>query len=410
MRVAALGLACVAASAQNAGHDVRILDLISEKSPEKAVSQTVGDFQPDAIGVSVRNIDDQNMAAPRFLLDQAREAAAWCRTCSKAPIILGGAGFSVLPQAILNYMDADVGVQGEGEAVFPELLRRLESGARPDELPGVCCKNKKFSGKRSFIKDLNALPLPDPSFLIRSLAGANDAPVPLQTRRGCPLSCSYCSTPIIEGKTVRWRDQDKVVSWIARWVAEGFRRFYFVDNTFNLPPSYAMSLCSKIIAEKLDISWRCILYPAALEERLIEKMAKAGCREASIGFESGAATILHGMRKRYSPGEVRRACGLLRRYGIRSMGFLLLGGPDETEETVKQSLEFAEDLDMDALKISIGVRIYPETELARRAKEEALISTDADLLFPRFYLAPGLENWIYDAAERSLALHRNWTL
>jgi radical SAM superfamily enzyme YgiQ (UPF0313 family) len=409
MRVPALGLACIAAATENAGHEVRLLDLLVETNPEEGIAQAVRDFQPEAIGISVRNIDDQRMRDNRFLLDQAREAVAWCKACSKAPIILGGAAFSILPQAILDCLDADMGIRGEGETIFPELLHRLRSRARTDDLPGVFHRSGASSPKRSFIKDLDALPFPDPSLLARSLAGAKDAPVPVQTRRGCPLSCSYCSTPAIEGKTVRWRSQEKVVSWLDRWAEEGFHKFYFVDNTFNLPPSYAMNLCSKIIAAGLDISWRCILFPGALEERLVETMAKAGCREASVGFESGSEIILYGMNKRYSLGEVRRACTLLRRYEIRSMGFLLLGGPGETIETVEQSLEFADALDIDALKISIGVRIYPETDLARRAKEEGLISSDKDLLMPRFYLAPGLEDWICEAVEKRLSLHPTWT-
>jgi radical SAM superfamily enzyme YgiQ (UPF0313 family) len=409
IRVPALGLACVAASAENAGHEARLLDLLVEKEPQAAISRTISDFQPEAIGISVRNIDDQRMRNTRFLLDQAREAVAWSRACSEAPIILGGAGFSILPQPILDYLGVDMGIQGEGEIIFPELLKRLDTGAPMNDLPGVFRKGETSSARRSYIKNMDSLPLPDPSLLARSLAGAKDAPVPVQTRRGCPLSCSYCSTPTIEGKTVRWRSRENVVSWLERWVEEGFHKFYFVDNTFNLPPSYAMNLCAKMIAAGLDISWRCILFPGALEEKLIETMVRAGCREVSVGFESGAETVLHGMNKYYALAEVRRACSLLRRYKIRSMGFLLLGGPDETKETVNQSLEFAEALELDAMKISIGIRIYPETALARRAKEEGLISSDQDLLQPSFYLAKGLENWLYRTVEQRLSLHPNWT-
>jgi radical SAM superfamily enzyme YgiQ (UPF0313 family) len=409
IRVPALGLACVAAAVENAGNETRLLDLLVEKEPQAAISKAISDFQPEAIGISVRNIDDQRMRNTRFLLDQAREAVAWCRACTKAPIILGGAGFSILPQPILDYLDADMGIQGEGEAILPELLKRLDAGAPMNDLPGVFRKGEASSAKRSYIRNMDLLPLPEPALLARSLAGAKDAPVPVQTRRGCPLSCSYCSTPTIEGKTVRWRSQENVVSWLERWVEEGFRKFYFVDNTFNLPPSYAMNLCAKIIAAGLDISWRCILFPGALEEKLIETMARAGCREVSIGFESGAETILHGMNKYYAPSEVRRACSLLRRYKISSMGFLLLGGPGETKGTINQSLEFAEALELDALKISIGIRIYPETALACRAKEEGLILSNQDLLLPRFYLAQGLEEWLYSTVEHHLSLHPTWS-
>jgi radical SAM superfamily enzyme YgiQ (UPF0313 family) len=410
IRVPALGLASIAAASESAGHEVCLLDLLVENDPRSAVVQAIANLHPEAIGVSVRNIDDQKMRNPRFLLDQAREAVSWCKEGSAAPVILGGAGFSILPQPILDYLDADMGIQGEGETIFPELLKRLIRGEKFEELPGLFRKGKTSSVQRAFAKDLDTLPLPEPSLIARSLSGAKDAPVPIQTRRGCPFSCSYCSTPTIEGKMVRWRSPESVVSWITRWVEEGFHNFYFVDNTFNLPPSYAMHLCSKIRAAGLDISWRCILFPGGLSPRLIEALAQAGCKEVSIGFESGSQTVLRRMNKQYASGEVRRASDLLRQHAIRRMGFLLLGGPGETRETAEESLAFADALDLDALKLSIGVRIYPHTAVAQAAMEEGIIASERDLLLPRFYVVRDLEDWLYDTVSRRMSVRANWTL
>jgi radical SAM superfamily enzyme YgiQ (UPF0313 family) len=410
IRVPALGLACIAAAVESAGNEVVLLDLLIEQDPRAAVIQAIRNLNPEAIGVSVRNIDDQRMRNPRFLLDQALEVVNWCKEASAAPIILGGAAFSILPQRILEYLGADMGIQGEGEVVFPELLKRLKAGEKIDSLPGLFQKGKPAPARRSFAKDLNAMPLPNPSLIAKTLSGAKDAPVPVQTRRGCPMSCSYCSTPTIEGKAVRWRSPELAVDWLTRWTEEGFRKFYFVDNTFNLPPAYATNLCSRIIATHLDISWRCILFPGGLSPRLIEIMAEAGCNEVSIGFESGAENILHHMKKKFDLKEVRRAAELLRQHKIRSMGFLLLGGPGETKETVEASLDFAESLQLEAMRVSIGVRIYPGTDVARIAMEEGLISSEQDLLLPRFYLAKGLEDWLYEAVARRAANNPNWIM
>jgi radical SAM superfamily enzyme YgiQ (UPF0313 family) len=350
------------------------------------------------------------MRTPRFLLDQARDAVAWCKESSMAPIVLGGAGFSILPQAILDYLDADMGIQGEGEIIFPELLQRLHARAGTEMIPGLYHRGKPAPARRVFAKDLTLLPLPDPALLARSLSGAKDAPVPVQSRRGCPMSCSYCSTPVIEGKSMRWRSPESIVAWLARWVQEGFKHFYFVDNTFNLPPSYAIQLCSQIIAAGLDISWRCILFPGGLSPKLLDVLARAGCKEVSIGFESGAENVLRSMNKQYDLAEVCRASESLRQHHIRRMGFLLLGGPGETRDTVETSLAYAESLELDSLKISIGIRIYPNTQLARLAIEEGLVSSEQELLFPRFYLVRGLEDWIYDAVAKRLSSRPNWTM
>jgi len=410
IRVPALGLACVAAATEAAGHDVILRDLLIARDPQAAVAEAIREFKPDAVGVSVRNLDDQKMRGTRFLLDQARDAVRWCKEICTAPVILGGAGFSIIPQPVLDYVDADMGIQGEGETIFPELLRRIQRREKIDSLPGLFLRHGASPVRRAFAKDLDALPLPDPSLLAHSLSGAVDAPVPVQTRRGCPLSCSYCSTPTIEGKTVRWRSPESVVAWMTRWAQVGFRNFYFVDNTFNLPPSYAANLCAKIIAARLDISWRCILFPAGLDPKHVELMARAGCKEASIGFESGAEGMLRRMNKRFALGEVRRTSDLLRKNHIRRMGFLMIGGPGETRESVEESLAFAETLDLDSLKLSIGIRIYPNTEVARTAMDEGLITSERDLVYPKFYVVRDLEEWMYETVARHISANPHWFL
>jgi radical SAM superfamily enzyme YgiQ (UPF0313 family) len=409
MRVPALGLTCAGAAAENAGNETMLLDFLTEKDPRDAVMRAVKGFQPEAIGISVRNIDNQKMIGVRFLLDQALDAVKYCRDASSAPIILGGAGFSILPQPILDYLKDDIGVQGEGEIVFPELLKRLKNHESIDELPGVFQRGKPAPIRRSYSKDLDSYILPAPSAFAKTLYGAKDAPVPIQTRRGCPLSCIYCSTPLIEGRQLRWRTPESVISWMIPWIKQGFNKFYFVDNTFNLPPSYAINLCSKIIAANLKISWHCILFPGGLDAKLIELLARAGCTEASLGFESGSPAILSRMKKQFSLDEVRKASGLLKQYGIRRMGFLLLGGPGETKVTVEESISFAESLQLDSIKLSAGIRIYPKTDVAAQAMHEGIITLESDLLFPHFYIAKGLEEWLPEKIAEQASRHPEWT-
>ncbi len=92
------------------------------------------------------------------------------------------------------------------------------------------------------------------------------------------------------------------------------------------------------------------------------------------------------------------------------MGFLLLGGPGETRETVEESLTFADSLPLDAMKISIGIRIYPGTELAQTAVADGLISPDDDLLLPIFYMVPGLEEWLRETVAAWMETRPHWTL
>ena len=132
-----LGFACVAAATQNAGHEVAPLNLMFEGDPKVGIRNSIEDFRPEVIGISVRNIDDQNMLQPRFLLAPVKEVIESCRSFSEAPIILGGAGYSIFPESALGYLGADIGIQGEGEIVFPLLVDRIGKGGEVSDLPGV---------------------------------------------------------------------------------------------------------------------------------------------------------------------------------------------------------------------------------------------------------------------------------
>jgi len=409
MPVLPLGLACVAAATQRTGPEVAIVDLMAGKDTALVLKEAIEGFRPDLIGISVRNIDDQNMERPRFLLDPVKEIVARCRSLSKATIVLGGAGYSLFPEGALSFLGADMGIQGEGEEVFPEVIARIEQGVSLLGLPGLYLPGHGLPCKRIFAKGLDRLPLPNPD-LWSTPSRKEDLWMPVQTRRGCSLSCSYCSTGMIEGRVLRRRSPERVVEWIARWRRAGVRHFYFVDNTFNLPASYARDICRKLIDQDLDITWWSILYPMDVEKELVELMARGGCDQVSIGFESGSERILKSMNKRFSPGGVRRISEMFSEQGIKQMGFLLLGSPGETKESVEESLVFADSLRLDSLKITAGVRIYPHTPLAEKAVEEGVVAPEDDLLFPRFYLAKGLGDWLPEILRSWASARPHWMI
>ena len=193
------------------------------------------------------------------------------------------------------------------------------------------------------------------------------------------------------------------------FVNAGFRRFYFVDNTFNLPQTYAKEICRMIINQGLNITWRCILYPGWVDEDMIKLMAEGGCSEVSLGFESGCGRILKNMNKRFNPEEVRKTSLMLAKHGIRQMGFLMLGGPGETRESVLESLTFADSLPLDNVKVSQGIRIYPYTTLAKIAVDEGRIMPDDNLLRPAFYRVREIEDWLNDTVKSWMAKRPHWT-
>lgn len=404
-----LGLACVAAATTKSGHEVAMLDLQVEKNTRSVLQDTIEGFRPDIIGISVRNIDDQNMEHPKFLLEKAREIVARCRNLSRAKIVLGGAGYSIFPEGALSFLGADMGIQGEGEVAFPTLIARMEQNADLSGVFGLYLPGQGLQCKRRFAKNRDTLPLPDTD--LWSLPSQKDELwMPVQTRRGCPLNCSYCSTGAIEGRVLRRHSPEAIVRWIARWREAGIHQFFFVDNTFNLPPSPAKEICGRLIDYGLNIKWWSILYPAHVDKELVELMGKAGCEQVSIGFESGSERILKNINKRFTLKGVRQISGILSDHGIRRMGFLLLGSPGETRESVEESLVFADSLKLESLKITVGVRIYPHTSIAKMAVDEGVIAPHDDLLFPRFYLARGLKDWLPKTLKSWMTTRPHWMI
>jgi radical SAM superfamily enzyme YgiQ (UPF0313 family) len=410
-----LGLASVAAATQNGGNDVALLNLMFEGDPMLGIRNSIEDFRPNVIGISVRNIDDQNMPHPQFLLAPVKEIIANCRSLSDAPIILGGAGYSIFPESALRYLGADMGIQGEGEVVFPLLVDRIGKAAQVSDIPGICllgqavrvadvgavrpaAQSLRATGRepplRYFEENLDDLLLPEPSLWIPSGAHNRKLWVPVQSRRGCPLDCAFCSTSAIEGKSVRSRSPGRIAKWLSDLRETGSRNFNFVDNTFNLPPTYAKDLCRQVIQAELDLNLWCIIYPKWIDTELVELMRQAGCRQISFGFESGSDRMLRSLNKQFNRQEVSAVSKMFAEAGIERMGFLLLGGPGETKDSVEESLSFADSLNLEALKITVGLRIYPLTPLAKTALAEGVIKAEDDLLFPRFYVRPELRDWL----------------
>jgi radical SAM superfamily enzyme YgiQ (UPF0313 family) len=387
-----LGLACVAQAAEASGHEVHLLNMSADANWEKGVRHAVEQFSPEVIGLSVRNIDDQNMQSPRFLLETLKSVVSACRKHSSVPVVLGGAGYSIFPASALEYLGADFGIGGEGEGAFPALLSWLQHERQAAAPPSTYFPNA-LQTPAEFNRDLDSFPMPEPRLWL-DFPGSQEQRIPVQTRRGCPLDCSYCSTSAIEGRPVRLRSADSVVRWLAMLREKGFRHVHFVDNTFNLPPHYAKELCRKLIEAELGLEWWAIIYPKWVDATLAELMAKAGCSLVSLGFESGSDAILPQLNKHFTCVEVREISKALAAVGIKRNGFLLLGGPQETRETVEESLEFAEGLQLDALKITAGIRIYPSTRLASVAIAEGLIRPEDSLLFPRFYMAQAVRDWL----------------
>ena len=157
-----LGAAMVAAATRCHGHEVELLDLLGSDDPSGTVREAIDRTRAEVIGISVRNIDDQNRGQPTFLLHSVEEVVHACRSTSTAPLVLGGAGYSIFPAAALDYLGADYGIAGEGELAFPALLDRLNGGATPSPTAKIFVRGDGARGDRVGPAVLDDLPSPYP--------------------------------------------------------------------------------------------------------------------------------------------------------------------------------------------------------------------------------------------------------
>jgi radical SAM superfamily enzyme YgiQ (UPF0313 family) len=409
-----LGLASLVA-ALGPEHPFRVLDFMFEPDPRQKVLAVLADFQPEIIALSLRNTDNQDSCFPEFFFPEAREFSLWLRRHTQAPLVLGGTAFSTFPQ-LLDYLEADMGIVGEGELNFRALAESYPGGDWT-KVPGLVWRDRGRwrENPPGPAADLDALPDPALEYFTppqyHEAVGSARLPgvMTIQSRRGCPRRCRYCTTARLEGTRVRTRSPDRVAALMAaayhRW---GLRRFYFVDNVFNHPREYARRLCRAIQQLNLPLEWSCLINPAYPDEELFHLIREAGCSRVQVGNESGSDLVLTNLGKGFGRRQIEETFGLLQQAGLSYNCFLMMGGPGETPATVRESVELLEGYAPFLVNLTVGIRIYPYTALCDQALAEGVISPTNNLLWPRFYLSEAVADWIWDYLKDVTSRHPNW--
>jgi radical SAM superfamily enzyme YgiQ (UPF0313 family) len=181
-----------------------------------------------------------------------------------------------------------------------------------------------------------------------------------------------------------------------------------VDNIFNCPPEYGRRLCRAIAALRLPLEWVCLINPAFPDPELFELIRIAGGTMVQVGNESGSELVLTGLGKGFGLQKVERTLKLLKMADLPFTCFLLLGGPGETRQTVEESVAFLEGYEPKMVNLKAGIRIHPGLSLHRQALMEGVVKPEDNLLWPRFYLAPAIREWIWDYLFEVTARHPNW--
>lgn len=401
-----IGLAYLAAPLEAAGHELQALDLCFEQEPEATLSSCLDSFSPDLVLFSLRNVDNVTWPASRSYLAGIKALVDLC--AGRVPAVAGGSGFSLMPREILAELGADFGVVGEGEELLPVLVERIAAGESPAGLPGVVIR-----GCDTFLppRPVERISTPSRGLFQVSRYQREGGMANLQTKRGCPFSCVYCTYPLLEGRSIRLRPISDIIAEIRSLKSDfGVSYIYFVDDIFNYPTGFATELCRAMAAEQFGINWSAFINPAFMSPALLDAMLAAGCDALEYGTESGSPVMLRNLGKAFSVDDVRSASLLCRQRGVDFAHYILFGGPGETRETVLESFGLMDELEPTAVIAMTGIRIFPGTPLYRTALEEGIITADTDLLKPVFYVSPAIADGLADLVAGEALKRMNWVV
>lgn len=381
-----LGISYLASICKIAGYEVKLCDFAIER---ENFFFTLEAFKPDYIGLSLRNIDDIYLETNNFFASDLYETAQKIREKFMVKLILGGSGFSLFPDKLLDLAEADFGICGEGEGSLPKLLTCLETDSDYTDIPGLVFRKSnsiQINPQKPFMGFTTLTPQ-RPQYLnyyyVKSSLMLN-----IQTQRGCPFKCCYCTYPLIEGTKMRCKKPEAVCDEIEEILAAGAPYFFIVDSVFNSSNDHVAGICEEMIRRDLSIKWGCYLRPKGLSEELLRLAARAGMTHIEFGSDSFSDTVLESYGKNFTFGDVLHASECARRANIHYAHFLIFGGPDETEHTMYESFNNSKQIKKSIFFPFASMRLYPGTPLYQCALQEGVISKDQDLLHPFYYMNP----------------------
>lgn len=399
------GLAYVAASLRRAGFDVTVVDMEGEDlSVDQALDRIV-QTDPSMVGIGGM------VTRYRIVRELGRKLR---RQLPGVFIVSGNSGASTLPQLYLEKCGLDAVILGEGEITAAQLAQAVLSGEEWRSVPGIAYMGEdgpEFSPQRRLIDDLDSLPHPAwELFPVENYVLSMDHRQKTQPHmevvasRGCPYSCVYCYH--IYGRKVRRRSPESIVSEIEELV-ERYNIEYtgFPDDLFTSDREFVLETC-RLIRQRLPrIQWSCIGRVNLVDPEMLQEMRRAGCDWISYGIESGSDRMLRRMKRKVTSQQCLRGIRITREAGIHAEGSFIIGMFGETEETVRETVEFCEKADMTAPMLYVTP--YPGTEIFRQAVDRGLIE-DVEAFVERMDAADKLLVNLTEMSDRELRHLKDW--
>jgi radical SAM superfamily enzyme YgiQ (UPF0313 family) len=341
----------------------------------------------DFIGLSLRNSDDVNFYAKESFINHYIEICNIIRKNSDVPLIAGGSCVSIFPEEMYEKLKVDYIITGEGEKTLCELIIKLQNNENINDIEGLMYQDEpgvfQFKSRSSFSSSLNVrFDREYASFYLNEGGMLN-----IQTKRGCPFKCIYCTYPIIDGKKVRTLDPKLIVENMKElYQIEKNNYLFFTDSVFNIHEDYNEELANRIIESGIKMKWGAYFAPRNFKKERLELYKKAGLTHIEFGTDSFSDLQLKNYKKDFQFSDVLNATRIAQEVGVFHSHFLILGGIGETEETFQETIVNSEKLEGTIIFPFIGMRIYPNTKLHEVAIQEGKIGKGS-ILEPTYYIS-----------------------
>lgn len=354
------GLLSLAVQARAAGHRVKVMNLAAHDWD--SVESTLRHLQADVVGLSCWTA---NRRGVRLVADAVK------RHHPHTHVAVGGPHATPFARPLLeHHANIDTVVIGEGEITFLELLERLAHKRPLSGLPGAAYREHhhiECGPPRPAVGTLDSLESVHRVFPTHIL----------MTSRGCPWACTFCGAENSWGRGSRSFSLPRVLEDLEGALARlPVRMVLIKDDTFTTNRTRILEFCARVRSQNLRFLWSCDTRADVLSEELVRAMRLAGCERMSIGVESGSPQILKAINKKITTDQIVESANLLRRYGIKSRFYMMIGNRGETRRTHEESLEFLQRARPHQYLFSC-LSIYPGTKDYEEAKNQGWLNPGA---------------------------------
>ncbi|MEO8601506.1 MAG: radical SAM protein [bacterium] len=372
----ALGVLWVAAMLEKAGHTCELIDMDADEATLATVMQRLDAGRFDVLGLTA--------VTPTYANAVEIAKAAKARW-PQLPIMLGGIHATVDPIVCAKDPLFDFIVVGEAEVTVVELVDAIMAKATDVcGIKGLVYRDASgavvSSGARALVPDLDDYPYPA-VHLIKDLnkyapAHATVLPAaPIMVSRGCPGACTYCQTKNIFGRRTRFRTPANVIGEIRRLVYDyGVKEIHFLDDVITANKKFVREFCALLKQEpyKLHLEVANGLRADMVNEEILTALKEVGLRNVGFGIESGNERVLKLVKKGITKDQVRKAIGIAKAIGLETWGFFIFGLPGDTEESIRDTVDFAIELDPKYAKF-VFLKPFPGSEVFYQLDERGLI-------------------------------------